>query len=142
MPGRASLSGEGRDRRPVLSRQEKTMLAHLSRQGTHPRAAARTAGARLRRLAAVLTAVTCALLASAAVVPAAFATIVPPGPGGSGTTGLAPVPAATVRVISAGGMAGWQITLIALGAALVAAAAAVLLDRTLAARRAASIPTA
>jgi hypothetical protein len=33
---------------------------------------------------------------------------------------------------------GWQITLIALGAALVAATAAVILDRTLAARRAAT----
>ena len=38
-------------------------------------------------------------------------------------------------------MAGWQITLIALGAALVAAALAVLLDRTLAARRAATAIT-
>ena len=38
-------------------------------------------------------------------------------------------------------MAGWQITLIALGAALVAAAAAVFLDRTLAARRSASAIT-
>jgi hypothetical protein len=37
--------------------------------------------------------------------------------------------------VVAGGMAGWQITLIALGAALVAATAAVILDRTLAARR-------
>jgi hypothetical protein len=35
-------------------------------------------------------------------------------------------------------MAGWQITLIALGAALVAAIAAVFLDRALAARRAVS----
>jgi hypothetical protein len=41
-----------------------------------------------------------------------------------------------------GGMAGWQITLIALGAALIAAIAAVFLDRALAARRAASAPTA
>ena len=48
---------------------------------------------------------------------------------------MAPVPASTVRVISTGGMAGWQITLIALGAALAAAAAAVLLDRKLAGRR-------
>ena len=40
------------------------------------------------------------------------------------------------------GMAGWQITLIALGAALIAATAAVFLDRALAARRAASAPTA
>jgi hypothetical protein len=35
-------------------------------------------------------------------------------------------------------MAGWQITLIALGAALVAAAATLLLDRALAAHRAAA----
>jgi lipopolysaccharide export LptBFGC system permease protein LptF len=47
--------------------------------------------------------------------------------------GQAP-PSTPVQVIS-GGMAGWQITLIALGAALVAAALAVQLDRTLAARR-------
>jgi hypothetical protein len=35
-------------------------------------------------------------------------------------------------------MAGWQITLIALGAALLAAATTLVLDRTWAARRAAS----
>ena len=40
------------------------------------------------------------------------------------------------------GMAGWQIALIALGAAVVAAAAAVLLDRALAARRATPAPAA
>jgi hypothetical protein len=45
-------------------------------------------------------------------------------------------------VITAGGMAGWQITLIALGAALIAAAAAVLLDRARGTRRAASATTA
>ena len=45
-------------------------------------------------------------------------------------------------MVTAGGMAGWQITLIALGAALVAAVVAVLLDRALAARRAASATTA
>ena len=38
-------------------------------------------------------------------------------------------------------MAGWQITLIALGAALVAATAAVVLDRARAARRSASATT-
>ena len=37
-------------------------------------------------------------------------------------------------MITAGGLAGWQITLIVLGAALAAAAAAVLLDRKLACR--------
>jgi hypothetical protein len=118
------------------------MFADLSRQGTHPLTAARRRGARLRRLIGVLAAVTCGLLASAAIVPAAFAMVVPVGGGGGETNGVAPVPATTVRVVTAGGMAGWQITLIALGAALLAAAAAVLLDRALAARRAAPATTA
>ena len=39
-------------------------------------------------------------------------------------------------------MAGWQITLIALGAALVAATAAIVLDRARTARRAAPATTA
>ena len=90
------------------------MFAHRPRRGPHPRTAARQAAARLRRLAAALAALTCALLASAAVVPAASAAIIPiPRDGPYG-----PAPAAAVRVITAGGMAGWQITLIALGAAL------------------------
>jgi hypothetical protein len=42
-------------------------------------------------------------------------------------------------VITAGGMPGWQITLIAVAAALAAAAAAVFLDRVRASRRTASI---
>ena len=45
---------------------------------------------------------------------------------------MAPPPVVTV---TAGGMPGWQITLIAAGAALLAAAVAVLLDRARAARR-------
>ena len=115
------------------------MFAHLPRRGTHPPAAARQSGARLRRVAAVLAAATCALLASAAAATAAFANPRPVGDGG--TIPTAPVPATTVHVITTGGMAGWQITLIALGAALLAAAAAVLLDRVLVARRTASAPT-
>jgi len=43
-----------------------------------------------------------------------------------------------VRVATVGGMAGWQITVIAVGAALVASTAAVALDRARAARKAAS----
>ena len=109
------------------------MSAHRSLRGPHPRTAARQAAARLRRAAAALAALTCALLASAAIVPAAWAVNVIP-PGGED-------PAATVPLIS-GAMAGWQITLIALGAALVAATAAVFLDRTLATRRSASATTA
>jgi len=42
----------------------------------------------------------------------------------------------------AGGMPGWQIALIAVGAALVAAAAAVTVDRTLSRRRPGSAITA
>jgi hypothetical protein len=44
-------------------------------------------------------------------------------------------------VVVAGGMPGWQIILIALSSALVAAIAAVLLDRARATRRAASAAT-
>jgi hypothetical protein len=44
----------------------------------------------------------------------------------------------TVRVITAGGTPGWQITLIAVAAAPAAAAAAVFLDRARASRRSAS----
>jgi hypothetical protein len=42
---------------------------------------------------------------------------------------MAPVPATTVRLVTAGGMATWQIILIAVTAALVTAIAAVVLDR-------------
>jgi hypothetical protein len=83
------------------------------------------AGLRLGRLATVLAAVISGLLASAAAATAAFANPIPIGDGGA--VPIAPVPAATVRVISTGGMAGWQVALIAAGAALAAAAAAALL---------------
>lgn len=114
------------------------MFAHHSRHES----SRRTAGTRLRRPAAVLAALTCALLASTAVVPAAFARMLPDGGPPYGPVPAAPVPATTIRMVTAGGMAGWQIALIALGAALAAAAAAVLLDRVRAARRAASAVTA
>jgi hypothetical protein len=88
---------------------------------------------RIRRIAAVLTGLTCALVAFAAAAPASFAVT---GPASGGSTGPA-VPSAPVQVnaVVAGGMPGWQITLIALGAALLAATVAVLLDRARAARR-------
>jgi hypothetical protein len=66
-------------------------------------------------------------------LPAASAAIIPvPGPGG------AYGPAAPIRVIAADGMPGWQITLIAVAAALIAGTAAVFLDRAQAGRRPAS----
>jgi hypothetical protein len=89
---------------------------------------------RIHHFLGVLAGLAGALLAFAATGPAALA--IPPPAGG--TTVIPP----TVRVVTAGGMAGWQITLIALGAALLAAAAAVLLDRARAARRGASAASA
>jgi hypothetical protein len=64
-----------------------------------------------------------------ATAPAAFAHPVPPPD--CCTSGTA----TGVTVITGGGMPGWQITLIAAGAALVAAVLAVLLDRAWAARK-------
>jgi hypothetical protein len=94
-----------------------------------------SAGAWLRRITAALVTVTGGVLAWAAAAPAASAAMIPvPPPGGA----YGPVPAAPIRVIPAGGMPGWQITLIAVAAALVAGTAAVFLDRARAARRPAS----
>jgi len=96
----------------------------------------------IRRLGAALAGLAGVLLASAIAVPAAFAGTNPiPNPTGYvsdpyiGTAPIVPVPSAAVRVISTGGMPGWQITLIAIGAALLAATVAVLLDRARATRR-------
>jgi hypothetical protein len=91
----------------------------------------------LRRiLAAVLTLAGAGL--ALATAPAAFARpLPPPDCCVSGRAADAPV-----TFITGGGMPGWQITLIAVGAALVTAIAAVFLDRVLAARRSASSTTA
>jgi hypothetical protein len=83
-----------------------------------------------RRIFAAVATLAGAVLAFAAA-PAAFAERVPPPGEGSG---IAPPPP-PVRVIAEGGMPGWQIALIALAAALVAAVVAVLLDRARAARK-------
>lgn len=107
------------------------MRAYLPGQGPDRRIA-RSADACPGRLAAVLAALAGAVPASAAVIPAASAGIVVPGPGGQyGPASVTPVPGTGVRVITAGGIAGWQVALIAVGAAVVAAAAAVCLDRAL-----------
>ena len=83
-----------------------------------------------RRISAAVLTLAGAVLALAAA-PAAFAKPLPP-PDCCDSSGAQ----AQVPVISGGGMPGWQITLIAVVAALVAAAVAVLLDRTQAARKA------
>ena len=84
---------------------------------------------RVHQLAGVLAALSACMIGLSAATPAAFAVRVPP-PGGSSGSAVAPL-----RIITTGGMAGWQIALIALAAALVAATAAVVVDRALSARR-------
>ena len=106
------------------------MTTQLSHPETRPRTGASTAGSRLGRHAAVLATVIGGLIVFAAAGPAAFARPIPP-PGGSWAASVTPVAPATVRVISTGGMAGWQVALIAIGAAMAAAAAAIVLDRML-----------
>jgi hypothetical protein len=84
---------------------------------------------RIRRIAGALAGLACCCLVLAVAAPAAFAMAVPPfGVSGAVTTPAAPLPV-QVHTVVVGGMAGWQIALIAVGAALVAATIAVLLDR-------------
>ena len=97
----------------------------------------------IRRIAAVLAGLAAAVL----LATPAFARVVPPpGEAYEGHVAPASVPASVpaqiqYRTIVAGGMPGWQIALIAVGAALLAATLAVLADRARAARRPA-VPTA
>jgi hypothetical protein len=95
----------------------------------------------VRRLGAALAGLAGALLAFAGAAPAALAQPFPPRPPGwdkhpplppGHWTGPVNIP---VRTIIIGGMTGWQIALIATGAALLAATVAVLMDRAWAARR-------
>ena len=93
---------------------------------------------RIRRLAAVLAGLAGALLAFAGTAPVALARLAPPRhkyaplPYGHWTgAGYRP----PVRTVVIGGMPGWQIALIAIGAALLAATAAVVMYRAWATRR-------
>ena len=80
-----------------------------------------------RRIAIVLTGLGVSLAALAGAASAATTMLPAPESGGG--------PAAPVPPVVAGGMPGWQIALIAVGAALAAAVVAVLLDRARPGRR-------
>jgi hypothetical protein len=99
---------------------------------------------RIRRLACVLAGLASALLASVSATPAAFATT-SPGPAGPARAvtpvKLPPLPA-HAHAVAAGGTPGWQITLIAAGAVLLAAALAVTIYRSRAMRRRVTATTA
>jgi len=120
---------------------------------------------RIQRCLAVLAGLGATLIVFAAAAPAAFARLAGPGSAPASSRPLPPdawpqppawfrqphlppghihqpvhLPPAPVPVHAfvSGGMPGWQITLIAASAALLAAALAVLLDRAWAARRSAA----
>ena len=81
-----------------------------------------------RRILAAMITLAAAVLALA-TAPAAFAVPLPPPDCCNGAA------TGSVTLITGGGMPGWQITLIAVGAALAGAALAVLLDRARAVRK-------
>jgi len=89
----------------------------------------------LRRFAAVVAGVVAAVVAFGATP--AFASL--PDHGGSAARPVPPPPAGSpvvqVHTIVTGGTPGWVIALIAIGAALLAATLAVLVDRARTARR-------
>jgi hypothetical protein len=86
----------------------------------------------IRRAVAALAGLAIVLLAGGAT--RAFAMVVPAGAGAGGGN-VPPAIHTVTRTVVTGGMPGWQIALIAVGAAVLAAALAVLADRVLAARR-------
>ena len=104
----------------------------------------------VRHAASVVLAICSSLLGFALFAPSASALMV--GfqsyangrvPSSAGTPLVAPQPRLTVvHTVLAGGMAGWQVTLIAVGAALLAAVVAVLADRARAERRRLSVSAA
>jgi hypothetical protein len=117
------------------------MFAPLIPRRSHPRTAALRAGTRLRRIAAALAAVTTGLLASAATIPAAFASGVPQPGSGYQLGRFGPAPATTSHAAAAG-VPGWQMILITVGVVLVAAALTIVLARARSGQRAVPSPAA
>jgi hypothetical protein len=93
---------------------------------------------RIHHLLGLLAASAGALLVLAVASPAMAATARVPHYGPSVSPAQAP---AQIHTAVAGGMPGWQITLIAAGAAVLAALLAVTADRTRAARRHLTAPS-
>jgi hypothetical protein len=91
---------------------------------------------RLRRISGLLAVLGVPIVALASAGPAAMARVPPSGGFGAAATTSQPVVVShpVIYTVSSG-MPGWQIALIAIGAALAAAVCAVLADRALSARR-------
>jgi hypothetical protein len=92
---------------------------------------------RIHRIAAILGGLAASVLVTVTGASAALAYPVPPAGGPA-----RPVHPPRVQTIVAGGMPGWQIALIAIGAAILAAALAVTLDRARTAHRRLPAPDA
>jgi hypothetical protein len=93
---------------------------------------------RIRRAIGLLVALVSALLAVGTAAPALAAGLRPP----PGSLQSPPAPPVTrTHTVVVGGMPGWQITLIAVSAAVLAAALAVILDRARTARRHLATPS-
>jgi hypothetical protein len=100
----------------------------------------------VRRLAYALAGLATLVVACVVAAPAAFADYIPPPGKAYQYLGRQPTPPPvhtvhTVHTAAAVGMPGWQITLIAAGAALAAAVLAVLIDRVWAARQHVTSPS-
>jgi len=97
---------------------------------------------RTHRLSLTLAGLAAAVLALTAAAPAAFARPLPPEVVGPTGSPLLPQTRTVTQTIVVGGMPGWQITLIAAGAALLATVVTVLVDRARAAHRNAAMSAA
>jgi hypothetical protein len=95
---------------------------------------------RARRLGGLLAGLGVLVAALVATGTAALAVQVPPFGSGGVVVQQPPPPSPLAPVV--GGMPGWQITLIAVGAALVAAVLAVVVDRARSARRRPAVASA
>jgi len=96
----------------------------------------------IRHLIGVLTGLAAALAAVVAGATAAFATTDPPPGPLSRYEPVAPAVPAHAHAAAASGTAGWQIALIAVGAAILGAIVAVLLERARTTRRHLPAPAA
>lgn len=93
---------------------------------------------RIRRAIRLLAVLASALLSVGTAAPAFAAGLRPP-PGSLHSPPAPPV--TTTHTVVVGGMPGWQITLIAVSAAVLAATLAVILDRARTARRQLAAPS-
>jgi predicted ribosomally synthesized peptide with SipW-like signal peptide len=89
----------------------------------------------VRRAASVVAATTCSLVVFAFCAPSAFAMILRVPQSGTSAAGSPHQVPMVVHTVVTGGMAGWQIALIATAAAVLTATLAVFTDRARASHR-------